>query len=103
MSTSHPVISRDAIFFLLKNRSRWDAIAALIAGEPLEMRELAAAAGCSYQAMTKHVAEMKRLGLVEIGRGHLVRLADHLDIDREAKTIDFGHLLARFDGKNGGQ
>jgi len=71
-------------------------LARLVEGESFTISELANTAGVSYDTAVKHLKVLRDAGVVEAPRAKLYKLTPACHCDREAHTIDFGFLLARF-------
>ena len=77
--------------------SRWKMLKELTCGEVRTIAELAVVGGCSYESGIKHLAVLRRAGLVEQGRGGVYQLVrQYLPKPGEA-VVDFGHCLLRLD------
>jgi len=77
--------------------SRWKMLKELTCGEARTIAELAAVGGCSYESGIKHLAVLRRAGLVEQGRGGVYQLVrQYLPTPGEA-VVDFGHCVLRLD------
>ena len=72
-------------------------LAALANGESLMVTELAAAGRCTPNAASRHLADLKKKGVVVLKR-RLYQLSDKLDRPSPGQ-VDFGYFVARFDAK----
>jgi len=80
----------------IKNPVRWRMLGAMIGGEPMSVTELVGAGRVNYQTGIKHIKVLTASGLLRPYKGRLYQLSPLCTLDREAGTIDFGHLLGRF-------
>ena len=92
-----PALSLKQTAQLLSDQARWIALRELAKGEALPVQELAARAGRSREAMSKHMIFMRRLGMVVTSYGGHYKLAPALRPAPGATTIDLGHGLIRLD------
>ena len=94
-TTSAPPPPLETLLPAIGHPVRFRMLRALSAGEPLTIAELAAAAGCSYQAGVKHLVTLREAGAVVQGRGWLYQVpAAYRPV---AGQLDYGHCLLRFD------
>jgi len=85
------------LFVALAHTARWKILKELSRGEPLMAIELAKAAGCSAGMVSKHLAMLRKAGMVKQGRGRLYQLHDHHLPAAGQNTLDFGHCVLRLD------
>jgi DNA-binding transcriptional ArsR family regulator len=94
---SRPLPDRELLLIAISHSTRWEMLKALSAGEALMVSELATIAGCSDDMAGKHLATLKRAGLVVQGRGRLYALPkQHQPVPGEP-LVDFGHCVLRLD------
>jgi DNA-binding transcriptional ArsR family regulator len=75
--------------------TRWRILAELSAGEPLMVTELGQRLGRSADLISKHLATLRRAGLVVSGRGRLYQIPpQYLTAPH---TVDIGYCLLRLD------
>ncbi len=79
----------------ISHPARWQMLQELSAGEALMVSELAQRAGCSDDMAGKHLATMRRAGLVVQGRGRLYQIAKHHLPTPGEPVVDFGHCVLR--------
>jgi DNA-binding MarR family transcriptional regulator len=77
--------------------TRWKMLQALGNGEPQTIGELAAAAGCFYDNAIRHLAILKKAGLVVQERGKLYQIPKKYLPTPGQRVVDFGHCLLRLD------
>ena len=94
---ARPVLSLERATAAVGNAVRWKILAALAAGEPLMVSEVAARVGLSPTATSKTLIYLRRLGVVEMTR-RLHHLARKLP-QPAPYQVDFGYFVARFDVK----
>jgi DNA-binding transcriptional ArsR family regulator len=93
-STS-PLLPLDSLCLLVSDSTRWRVIRELAKGEALPVGELGRRLDRTSSAMSKHLAVMSRLGVIQAGFGRLYSLAPAY---RPAGgSIDFGHCVMRLD------
>jgi predicted transcriptional regulator len=66
----------------------------LAGGEPRMVIELARKAGCKAVIASKHLAVLRRAGLIVLTRRNY-QLARHFIVNAELGHLDFGHCLLR--------
>jgi DNA-binding transcriptional ArsR family regulator len=76
---------------------RWEILKHLSAGEPLPVSEIAQLIGRSTDLTSKHLAVLRRAGLVMTGRGHLYSIPKMYQPVPGQRVADFGHCLLRLD------
>ena len=81
----------------LGHTRRWKMLKELTSGEPRTIAEMAKVAGCSYDNASKHLAMLRRAGLVVQRRGRLYELARQYLPATGEPVVDFGHCLLRLD------
>jgi DNA-binding transcriptional ArsR family regulator len=82
----------------LGNPTRWKMLKELSAGEPRTIGELASVAGCNYDNAGRHLAVLRKAGLVAQGRGRLYEIPkQYLSAPGQ---LDYGHCLLRLDAGN---
>jgi len=81
----------------LGNPTRWRMLKELSLGEPRTVGELASAAGCNYDNAGRHLAVLRKAGLVMQGRGRLYQIQKHHLPASGERIVDFGHCLLRLD------
>ncbi len=92
-----PVLSLPTAIAAIYSTIRWRMLASMASGEGRMVNELAAEARCSPNAASRHLSELRRLGIVTVKR-RLYYLSDKLE--RPAPmVVDFGFFVARFDVK----
>ena len=99
-SVRPPLVDLNALARALGQPTRWKMLRELSSGEPRSIAELAAAGGCRYENAVKHLAVLRRAGLVQQGRGRLYQIRpQHLPTPGVAE-VDYGHCLLRLDAVN---
>lgn len=81
----------------LAHTARWIILKELSRGEPLMVTELAKTVGCSRDMASKHLAVLRKAGMVQQGRGRLYRIPNHHLPAPGQNTADFGHCVLRLD------
>jgi DNA-binding transcriptional ArsR family regulator len=81
----------------LGNPIRWRMLKELSLGEPRMVGELATVAGCSYDNAGRHLAVLRKAGLVAQGRGWLYEIPKQYLPAAGERLVDFGHCLLRLD------
>ncbi len=75
---------------------RWSILGELSAGDPLLVKEIAERLGRSPSLISKHLAVLRRGGVVVAGRGNFYQVPKAFPVDATARRIDFGHCELRF-------
>jgi predicted transcriptional regulator len=96
-ATVNPLPDWERLVTVIGHKRRWKIMKELSAGEPRTIAELAAVAGCGYDNASKHLALMRRAGLVVLGRGHLYQIPKQYLPTPGQPVVDFGHCLLRLD------
>jgi hypothetical protein len=76
--------------------TRWKILAAIIAEGPMGITDLAGALKSNASLIAKHVAVLRKAGILYKGRGRLSYLAENLRPAPGVSEIDFGHFVFRF-------
>jgi DNA-binding transcriptional ArsR family regulator len=82
--------------------TRWAILSELSAGEPLMVKELAERLKRSSTVISKHMAVLRRAGVVVIGRGGLYQIPANFLASTEKRHVDFGHCLLRLPARCNG-
>ncbi len=77
---------------------RWKILGELAAGEPLMVKEIAERLKCSSSLVSKHLAVLRRAGMVMVGHAGVYLIPPHFPIATAARHVDFGHGLLRLPG-----
>ncbi len=77
---------------------RWAILTELASGEPRMVKEIAQKLGHSPTLVSKHMALLRRAGVVAVGRGGLYQIPAHFVVAPEQRHVDFGHCLLRLPG-----
>jgi Bacterial regulatory protein, arsR family len=80
----------------LSSVTRWKIIGSILAEGPMGITDLAAALRSNPSLIAKHVAVLRKAGVLYKGRGRLSYLAEHLKPAPGVNEIDFGHCVFRF-------
>lgn len=97
-----PILTLEQICTLLSDRTRWILLRELLKGEPLPPMELARRAGRSRDAISKHLAMMRRAGVVVKGYGGLYSLSPPFRTGiGPGGTLDLGYCLLRLEMQPG--
>lgn len=75
--------------------TRWKILSQLSSGEPLMVKEIAERMKCSAALVSKHIAVLKKAGLVEVGRAGMYQIPAHFVVSAKDGHVDFGHCLVR--------
>jgi DNA-binding transcriptional ArsR family regulator len=94
-STAVPAL--ESVVSGLGDISRWRILSELSAGEPLMVIELAERIGRSSDATSKHLAVLRKAGLVVSGRGQLYQIPKQYLPTPGQRIIDYGCCLLRLD------
>jgi predicted transcriptional regulator len=76
---------------------RWFLIRELCKGEALPLGELARRVGCSPDLTSKHLAVMRKFGLVVLYYGQLYRIAPAFQPKPGETTLDLCHCILKLD------
>ena len=90
-----PLIPLTAFLPALASPVRWEILKHLSAGEPLPVMEIAQLIGRSTALTSKHLAVLRRAGLVVTGRGHLYTIPKGYQPVPGQPVVDYGHCLLR--------
>jgi len=92
-----PTLNLDQMSFILGDPSRWLLLREMAKGEALPPYELAARIGRTLHGVRKHLASLRKLGVVVVGYGRLYSLAPAYRPAPGATTIDLGHGAVKLD------
>jgi DNA-binding transcriptional ArsR family regulator len=81
--------------------TRWRILAELGSGEPLMVKEIAERMKCSAALVSKHIAVLKKAGLVEVGRAGMYQIPAHFVVSPQEGHVDYGHCLIRLTSSAG--
>jgi DNA-binding transcriptional ArsR family regulator len=79
---------------------RWGILGELSAGEPLMVVEIAERLKCSPTLVSKHMAVLRKAGMVSSNRAGQYRIPPHFVMNPAERHVDFGHCLLRLPGAN---
>lgn len=96
-ATVTPLPDLELLAGALGNPTRWRMLKELSLGEPRTVGELATAAGCNYDNAGRHLAVLRKAGLVAQGRGRLYQIPKQYLPASGERVADFGHCLLRLD------
>ena len=96
-SVRTPPLGLDALTLVLNGQTRWILLRELSKGEPLPIHELARRTGKSSDSISKHMAVLRRLGVVVVGFGRLHSLAPTFRPAPGTNTIKFGYCTVHLD------
>jgi hypothetical protein len=77
--------------------ARWRILRELARGEALPVKELAVRARCPAASASKHMALLKKAGLVVVGYGRLYKLAPDVQPEPGGQRLDLGHCVLKLD------
>ena len=92
-----PAIDRDALAAVLGSPTRWVILAQLCDGEGYGAGDVAAVAGITASAASKHMALLVRAGICSQGRGRLYKIRREFLAVPGRRVLDFGHCVVRLD------
>ena len=81
---------------------RWAILTELASGEPRMVKEIALKLRKSPTLVSKHMAVLRRAGVVEIGRAGVYQIPKHFAVAPDKRHVDFGHCLLRLPGTEAG-
>jgi DNA-binding transcriptional ArsR family regulator len=82
---------------ILHDPVRWRILRELCPGESLPVIELAMRARTKATKVSKHMAVLRKAGLVTTSYGRLYKLAPALKPDLTAQRLDLGHCVLKLD------
>lgn len=97
LTTPAPLPDLELLVTAIGHTRRWKMLKELSGGEARTIDEMARVAGCSYDNGAKHLAVLRRAGLVVQGRGRLYSMVRHYLPTPGQPVVDFGHCLLRLD------
>lgn len=90
-----PLPDLERLASALSHTTRWKMLKELTCGEARTLDEMAKAGGCRYENAAKHLAMLRRAGMVVQGRGRLYQIPKpYLPVPGQP-VVDFGHCLLR--------
>jgi hypothetical protein len=84
---------------VLNGQARWRILRELAKGEALPVKLLAAVAGCPPASASKHMAVLKKAGVVQVGYGRLYKLTPRFQPGPGGTRLDLGHCILKLDTK----
>src|SRR4051812_20026688 len=100
-SSPQPTLALKNVLQGVGDPTRWLILAQLAAGEALMVKEIAQALGCSPSLVSKHLAVLRRGGLVVTGRAGLYFIPAQYLVSKENRHVDYGHCLLRLPNGEG--
>jgi predicted transcriptional regulator len=85
------------VLFAIGTPVRWQILSELSASEPLMVSEIAQRIGPSADLTSKHIAVLRKCGLVVQSRGRFYQIQKHYLPVPGQRVADFGHCLLRLD------
>ena len=92
-----PALDLNQISFVLGDPARWLVLRELAKGEALPPVVVAARIGRTLHGVRKHLASLRKLGVVVVGYGRLYSLAPAYRPAPGATVVDLGHGVVRLD------
>src|ERR1035441_5475201 len=89
-ATVAPLPDLELLAGALGNSPRWKMLKELSIGEPRMIGELATVAGCNYDNAGRHLAVLRKAGLVVQGRGRLYQIPKQYLSATGQPTVDYG-------------
>src|SRR4051812_28156396 len=90
-----PGIPLETFLDLISSVTRWNILRELADGSSLMVSELATRTGIDASAISKHLASMRKAGVIINPRTRLVEIAPQYLTDKENRILDFGYCLLR--------
>ncbi len=97
----HPPL--DTLLAAIGAPVRWAILTELGSGEPRMVKEIAQKLRRSPTLVSKHMAVLRRAGVVVCGRGGLYQIPAHFVTAADKRHLDFGHCLLRLPGTEPGE
>jgi len=82
---------------LLNVTARWRILRELAKGEALPVNVLAVRVRCPAASVSKHMALLKKAGVVTIGYGRLYKLSPAVQPQPGSPRLDLGHCVIKLD------
>ena len=95
--TAPATVPIEALATALGDPTRWAILAELSEGEPRMVVELAERTGRSANALSKHLAVLRRAHVVTANRAGLYTVPAQFRSPSNPRHLDFGPCLLRFD------
>jgi DNA-binding transcriptional ArsR family regulator len=90
-----PLLPLAPLLQAIADRTRWQILRLLAAGEPLMVKEVARAIGRSETSTAKHLAVLRKVGLTISGRGRLQQISKQFPVDPTTRVLDLAYLQLR--------
>jgi DNA-binding transcriptional ArsR family regulator len=97
-----PLPTIDLLLAAIGAPVRWAILTELASGEPRMVKEIAHKLGRSPTLVSKHMALLRRAGVVEIGRAGVYQIPRQFVVAPDKRHIDFGHCLLRMPATEAG-
>jgi DNA-binding transcriptional ArsR family regulator len=82
---------------VLHEPARWRILRELARGEALPVKELAARVRCPAASVSKHMALLRKAGMVKTGYGRLYKLSALMQVSPDGRTLDACHCVLKLD------
>jgi DNA-binding transcriptional ArsR family regulator len=104
MKTSAPAPTSSAVKLkhlasVLHQPVRWRILKELAKGEALPVWVLAGLARSTPPKVSKHMAVLRKAGLVTVGYGRLYKLSPNLKPEADGTRLDLGHCVLKLDAE----
>ena len=92
-----PFLCHEACCLIIGSPTRWGLIRELCKGEALPVQELARRVGRAPTLVSKHMALMRKHGVVRVGYGRLYQMAPQFLPKPGERVVDLGHAIMKLD------
>lgn len=94
-----PIIPLESVVSGLSDVNRWRILGELSLGQPLMVVEIAEKIGRSPDSTSKHLAVLRKTGLVVQNRAQLYSIPKRYLPEPAKRLVDYGHCLLRLDAE----
>ncbi len=95
--STQPLLPLKSVLSAIGTPTRWRILSELSAGEPLMVSEIAQRTGQSADLVSKHLALLRKCGMVVRSRGVFHQIPGQYLPVPGRRVVDFGHCLLRLD------
>jgi DNA-binding transcriptional ArsR family regulator len=94
-SAAAPTLRLETVLTCISSTTRWDILRELADGGSLMVSELSRRTGWDAPVISKHLAILRKAGIVINPRGRLFEIAPQCVADKSQRLLDFGWCTLR--------
>lgn len=90
-----PTLRLETVLICISSTTRWEMLRELADGGSLMVSELARRTGWAARVISKHLALLRKAGIIINPRGRLFEIAPQFVADKSQRLLDFGWCTLR--------